>query len=618
MTAGFSQSVTCFLVFEIFLVFAEHQGGINESKIKNLEDLKLDDSDILSSEKTPEAQRKRDPGYYYSKTERFTFGGHHGYPRPGYSGRIVNRLQNQVNRPFKHYGPPNQQGPAYNYEPNKSIPSETLSNQDIPSPIRDTDFVEESPIASQNNQPFGQHTANYLPPQNQKLPASNAPHLFSNQHHDFSGGHQQFQNQQQSQRLQLNNQNSLSQDFDTANPNDFQNQQISDAAIFLSQNAQAISNLYGAPAPNENYAPHNQEFEQIESNQRPSQHNSQSLNFQAKNIDQSLGFQGQLPSYASGLLNTQETLEKIQSLEKDRIIAQLQQALSNRESAARHNENINDYSQRENLQVVTSQIPSINEPSISQQTPFLPTSTSSTGYQGFYAPPRPVTTTALPPVSFPTTVSTTTTHPPNHGFSGSGSTQIGNKLPVPSNSRPTIVNAGFPQYAGFVPTFVSTGFIPSSPAYATTLIPTTSLKPADNSPTHFGIPIPTLQGPKPPTHQPPSTTPATTKPSNIPSRPSTPTFSIPLGPVPTFLQPPIVKPKPIPVIPAATPVHPTYGIHPAVVNPSFVYKPVKVFPVYYYPNIAYQSIHKPVASIPTHPWSYAPSFTQTKPSSIWK
>ena len=630
--------MTCFLIAEVFFVLADHKVESKAPIDKKLEDVKqedvtLSDIDFLTNEKLSDAQRKRDPGYYYGRSNSFPFRNNHGFGRNGYRGRIVTRLQSQINRPFKQYGPPSQEGQSLRPEPSQSTtPSNIIINQGIPSPIRWNDFAEESPIASQNNEPFGQHTANYLPPQNQKLPAPTSGQLFSNVNHDFPDQQQlhlqhqqeQFTSQQLQQRPQLqdDNQNFLGQDFNTLNQNfgqnEFTDQQISDATLFLTQNAQAISNLYGAPAPNQNYAPNNQEFEQIEQQQQF----QPSLNLQVSTA-QTQGFPAQLPSYATGILNGHESFQNVQSIEKDRLIAQLQQALSNRQKSGRLVQNINNnnFGQTESLAAASSQFSAVR-PSNS----FVPSTTLSTlDFQGYYGSSTPITsTTQTPLAATPTITTTTTTVQPSPGSSGAGTTQIGTSLPAPGGLKPTVVNPVFSQYGGFVPTFFAPSFVPSIPSYGTTLFPATGLKPAESSPTHFGIPIPTFQGQKPsrPT-QPASTTPSTTKPpSHPPSRPSTPTFSIDLGPVRpvgTPVQPPVIKPNPVPVFPAATPVHPTYGLHPAVFNPAFVYKPVKVVPVYYYPNVAYQHLQKPVAAAAaTQPWSYAPSYTQTKPLGIWK
>ncbi|XP_058797070.1 alpha-protein kinase 1-like [Phymastichus coffea] len=674
--------ILCFSL-EAFFVQALSNVGLEGSETKKLNDWKIDGTDIsLEEEKSPDSQRKRDPGYYYDKPNRFISNNYFPPSRHIYTGRVVNKLHKQVNRPFNQYGPPKHGSSSPNH--NHPTATNTILNQDVPIPIRQTEFVEESSIASQNNLPFGQHTANYLPPKNQKLPSSTAPHLFSNQNHDFPRLHQQLQLQLQQQQqlnqlkqeqreqqllqhqqqqlnhvqqqqltqvqqeqfnqlqqqfnqlqqqqsnqvqqqdiqLQIGDQNSFGQDFNTFSQqqNGFHNQQISDAALFLSQNAPAISQLYETPAHNQNYAPYNQESQQRGHNWIT----SQNLQVPTQN---DLSNQ-QLPSHSSEILNTQRTLEDIKSLEKDRLISQLRLQLSNRENAARFVENNEDIGSTQNQHSLSEVSPfSPSNPSqkfehigtsFSQSESFSSPSTAigSSGYPTIYPPPvvvqptkPPVLSTSSPPIS--------TILPPNHSNSESGSTQIGSSLPAPENTKPPTTSA-YPNYGGFVPTLVTpANFVPNIPSFGTALFPPSVIKPTENAPTHFGIPIPTLldENPVHPSLNPPTTL----KPTSISLQPGISTVSIPLGPIHHFpSHPQVIKPSLIPIVPAATSVHPTYGIHPAVINPSFVYKPVKVYPVYHYPHLGYSSpVRKSIYSTTIkQPWSYAPSYGQAKP--IWK
>ncbi|XP_063977012.1 uncharacterized protein LOC135162460 [Diachasmimorpha longicaudata] len=171
-------------------------------------------------------------------------------------------------RPFTRYGPPRHttitgftrpQSPNefnfWSHQPRKHpndppaperMPPVSKNNEphrnaklEVPSPIRDVDFRDEDPIASQNNEPFQPNVANYLPPKNQKLPTLSIhvfqrpgpTHLPDNQHYTIHNAALKNENMKNYQS------------------------QISDATFFLIKNAEALSKLYGAPATNTNYPP---------------------------------------------------------------------------------------------------------------------------------------------------------------------------------------------------------------------------------------------------------------------------------------------------------------------------------------------------------------------------
>lgn len=259
------------------------------------------------------------------------------------------------------------------------------------------------------------------------------------------------------------------------------------------------------------------------------------------------------------------------------------------------------------------------------QSPFLPGTTISPGLPLNYG----VTTTNQPPTT--TTMTTTTTVQPPQSAKGDGTTQVSSSVPATALSP----SAGVPVYAGFVPTLIAgTNFVSNIPTYGPNFFApgtVTSVQTSGSSPTHFGLPIPTNQ--KPVITTTPSSTPSSTPftPSTVrPSAPSSPPLNalpLPVHPVTTPLHPVVTPLHPVtplqPVLPAtpghvqpASTGHPAYGVQTPVINP-FLYKPVKpVYPLYYYPNVAYQ-LHKP--ALPTYPWSYAPTYaTQAKPTQIWK
>jgi len=491
-----------------------------------------------------------------------------------------------------------------------------LTRQGIPSPIRNVDFAVANPIADQNSEPFGMHTANYLPPQNQKLPTYSSTDGFTPQ--------------------SVHSQNLVD------------HHQISDAALFLSENAHAIQQLYGAPASHQDFAPGNEQF-QIDTGNRaiPS---DQFGSFE-NTLQSPQEFRAILPSYASGTLSAHETLEQIQSLEKDRLIVQLQQALARTQdsTAGRYAQNQVGLVQNQELLASISQHAKSHvsttphsfgfatENAAFSQSPFLPgTTVNPLGQFPFnYGVP---TTARTPGTTTTTTTTTAAGSAPTQTQSpeGDGTSQVASSQPA-SGQPGSPASPGSPVaiYGGFVPIITGSNLIPS---YATSVFtPVRPVQPASGtSPTHFGIPIPTETPGKPDSGSPSTTTPSSFKPSpaNQPGLTLTPAIT----PVALPVQPirPIVAPlHPLathPVLPISGPAqgHPvqasspavtssvqhTYGVQGVQINPG-VYKPLKtVYPLYYYPNVAYQ-LQKP-ALLPSYPWSYAPSYAQTKPAQIWK
>ncbi|XP_070172026.1 uncharacterized protein [Polyergus mexicanus] len=629
------------LVLVLSLTQAEQEDKVQKPEVTKLEVVNLDEIEATPNSKQSDIQRKRNSGYIYSKpnhvssSARLRFQGHQS------KDQIVSKFPGQLNRPFTKYGLPNHStsGPIiqryrtqqhrnklqHHVNQQQSISfHDGLVEQKIPSPIRNVDFTEVNPIASQNNEPFGMHTANYLPPQNQKLPAYSSTDNFVPQSSQSSLDHGQAHG------INLQNQNLVQT----------QNHQISDAALFLSENAHAIQQLYGAPANDQNFAPNNDQFQDI-GNQ------IQNLNNQFRNFEStsqnSQEFRGVLPSYASGTLNSQETLEQIQSLEKDRLIVQLQQALAHAhttpraETAGRYAQNQASFIQnQELLESISQQIKSqISTPQTAtfgsentafSQSPFLP-GTTVNPLKGFSFNYGVSTTTPITPTTTVTGISITR---PPQASKIDGTTQIASSQPVPGSATAGSP-VGIPVYGGFVPTFITgTNLVPN---YSTGIFTSKPVKPvqsSETSPTHFGIPIPTEPAGLAPSI--PSTTiPSSTSSANQPG----PVFTPVITPVTLPVQP--IRPVAPPLHSLVTPVHPvtsvlpvnpqvypaqvtpaitssvqhTYGIQNALINPV-LYKPVKaVYPVYYYPNVAYQ-LQKP--ALPNYPWNYAPSFTQTKPT----
>ncbi|KAK1123132.1 hypothetical protein K0M31_008765 [Melipona bicolor] len=493
-------------------------------------------------------------------------------------------------------------------------PSGGFLEQEVPSPIRQVDFIEPNPISTQNDEPFSTHSANYLPPQNQKLPGYSAPQTFSPA--------------QAARRPEGDNQ---------GQPANFQSQnvalpqgQLSDAALFLAQNAQAIQQLYGSPPNEQDFAPHTDQF--LDPNNQVQSPSGQFQNFEAGSQSPS-SFPGPLPSYASGTLSAQETLEQIQSLEKDRLIAQLQRALvtqsQSADAAGRYAQNQQSFVQNQDLLASLGQrmkIHGLNTHTQNtvllgtgntafNQSPFLPGTTISPGFPLNYGLP----TTVQPPTTA-TTATTTTARPPQ-AAKGDGTSQHGSSVPVPSQSSH---GPGVPVYGGFVPTLIAggTAFTSSVPIYGPAFFApgaVASVQPS-SFPTHFGLPIPADHGQKPTSETKPSATPSIPS-TNRPAVPSSPPVNtVPFHPVVASLHPvtplqPVLPPTHVHPVQTPSTTHPTYGLQTAVINP-LLYKPIKpVYPFYYYPNVAYQ-VPKP--ALPAYPWSYAPTYAQAKPTQIWK
>lgn len=635
------------------LTRAEQKTAIEKPEVTKLEVVNLGEADVNSDSELPDVQRKRDSGYAYNRpnrvTSRFRIQAHQS------RSQVASKLSGQLGKPFTTYGPPSHSpsGPTVhryraqqhrNKLQHQQQPisfNDELVEQEVPSPIRNVDFAEANPIASQNNEPFGMHTANYLPPQNQKLPAYSSTDNFTPQTHSpqNSLGHGQFED------TSLQNQNFAQS----------QNQQISDAALFLSENAHAIQQLYGASASNQDFAPGNDQFPNI-GNQNS---NSQFGKFESTSQSPQ-GFRGALPSYASGTLNSQETLEQVQSLEKDRLIVQLQQALAeaqttpSTDAAGRYAQNDAGFIQNQDLLASINQQIKTNVPTTPQtfgsgstvftQSPFLPgTTVNPLGFPLSYGIP----TTAQTPITTTTTAAEMPTVQPPQSSKGDGSTQVMSSQPASNQpASPTAVSpVGIPVYGGFVPSFIAgTNLVPS---YSTSIFASGPIKPVQSSgssPTHFGIPIPTEPPQKPVYGSIPSTPAATTPSPASSNQPQLPGVALTPAITPIALPVQPIRPVAASLHPLATPVHPvalhpvlpvnptqvypvqtapavsssvqhTYGVQTALINPV-LYKPVKaVYPVYYYTNIAHQ-LQKP--ALPSNPWSYAPSYAQTKPAQIWK
>lgn len=545
----------------------------NETKIEKLKN--VDFGEMESDSDPDELQRKRDSGYNYEKPIR--------YNRPHYRSRNRERFskhRNQLNRPFNFYGPPKTQETNLNQRPNNQyrepIQTSENSHQEVPQSMKNHNFAEKDPIPEQNDIPFLTGTANYLPPKNQKLPSSSTSNAFSEE--------QKHQNYLQDHR-------------------------ISDAALFLTQNAQSLSQLYGAPAPNQEYAPNNEYLNQLANQQQNVQNN---LHSQMENVASTQRFPGPLPSYASGILNPQETLASIQSLEKDRLIAQLRLALENQAQLqdavplGRHSPVVVNH-QSGNEDALAQQLvsPSVfgGERTAFGHASFLSGSAiSPSGFRITYGPPSSSQVPASP-------VTTPTIRPqgPAAGDSSlSGSVGAGSIIPglvgpgavASGSARPGQIAPGlegadslrpgsssftptFPQYGTYIPLIPGTNFVGNVPAFGsgflgTGLIPIPSNP--SSSPTHFGIPIPD--------QKPISGSPTLSIPANKPvvqiSGPGHPVYTIntpvhptakPIHPVATPGQPIYPVSNPVhPVLPAANPIHPvaapTQPIYP-ISNPVY-------------------------------------------------
>jgi len=622
------------------LTEAKQKAEVQKSQATKLEVVNRGEVKVKSDFKQSDGQRKRDSGYTYNRPNRVSSSARFRIQAHPSRSQIAFKIPGQLSRPFTQYGPPihstsasathgyhTQQSNKLQYDVNQQqsngFGGTGLMEQEIPSPIRNLDFAEVHPVSNQNK-PFDVHATNYLPPQNQKLPTYSSTDNFDSQ----------------SIQGQVHGTSSQNQNFVQA-----QNSQISDAALFLSENAQAIQQLYGAPASNQDFTPSNDQFQDAGN----PIHN---LNNQFENASQNPEeFHGALPSYASGTLDSRKALEQIQSLEKDRLIVQLQQALAraraNPSTAGRYAQNQVGFVQNQELlasisQQVNSHIPATPQPAafgsgntVFSPSTFLPeTTVNPLGFPVNYGVPATTQT--------PTTTTTTgilTTQSPSQS-KGDGTTQVVSSQPAsnqPGSSAPGSPT-GIPVYGGFVPTFITgTNLVPSYGTNIFTSGPVRPVQSPETSPTHFGIPIPTEPPQKPMSGSVPST-PATIPPFSSPNRPGVALTPATITPVALPIQP--IRP----VAPFATPVHPiasllpvnptqvhpaqttpaitssvqhTYGVQTPLINPV-LYKPVKaVYPVYYYPvNLAYQ-LQKPTS--PRNPWNYAPSYTtQTGPAKIWK
>ncbi|XP_012054128.1 PREDICTED: uncharacterized protein LOC105617172 [Atta cephalotes] len=631
-------------VLMLSLTQAKQKAEMQKSEITKLEVVNLGEIQVKSNSKQFDVQRKRDSGYIYNRPNHVSSNARFRIQTQPSRSQIAFKVPGQLNRPFTKYGSPiihstsNQATHEYhaqqhqnklqyniNQQQSSNFGGTGLVKQEIPSPIRNVDFTEVNPIASQNNEPFGMHTANYLPPQNQKLPVYSPTNNFNSQNIPNQG--------------QIHGTSSQSQNF-------AQNQ-ISDAAFFLSENAQAIQQLYGAPASNQDFAPSNNQFQNI-GNQI---HN---LNGQFESTSSnSEEYRDALPSYASGTLDPRETLEQIQAQEKDRLIIQLQQALAQAQinpranTAGRYAQNQAGFIQNQEL------LASINQ----QINPRIPTTSQSTTVgsentafsQSTFLPETTINPLRLPVnYGIPTTTQTPTTTTVAAGVfttqsssqSSKGDSTVQVVSSQPASNQPgfsaTGSPAGIPIYGGFVPTFITGTNL--APSYSTSILTSGSFRP-ETSPTHFGIPIPTESQHKPSESvpsMPTTTTPplSSVSPSNRPGVALTPAaitpVALPIQPLrPVAPLATSIHPITAPLLPNPTQVHPaqsipvtssvqhTYGVQTALINP-ILYKPVKaVYPVYYYPvNIPYQ-LQKPVS--PSYPWNYAPSYTtQTGSAKIWK
>jgi len=614
-----------------------------QPEITKLRVVNLGETEVGPDSEQLDVPRKRESGYVHGSSNRVLPGVRFRFRS---RGQVASRIPARLSRPFAKYGPPghsNSGSTAHSYHGQRhrnrlqqqhhvgqSLGIDGgLTQQGIPSPIRNVDFAVANPIADQNSEPFGMHTANYLPPQNQKLPAYSSTDSFT--------------------------------------PQSIQNlvdhHQISDATQFLSENAHAIQQLYGAPASNQDFAPGNEAFQIETGNRIPS---DQFGSFEST-LQSPQEFRAALPSYASGTLSAHETLEQIQSLEKDRLIVQLQQALARTQgsptTASRYAQNQVGLVQNQDFLASISQHAKSHVSTTPHsfgfaaenafsQSPFLPGTTINP--LGQFPFNYGVPTTARTPSTTTTTTTTTVAESPSSQIpqspEGDSTSQVASSQPAPGqpgSPAAPVSPVGVPIYGGFVPTIIAgTSLIPS---YATSVFtPVRPVQPASGtSPTHFGIPIPTETSGKPDSGSPSTTTPSSFKPSpaNQPGLALTPAITpvaLPIRPV----QP--IRPVAAPLHPLAThpvianPLHPvlpvsgtaqghpvqastpavtssvqhTYGVQGVQINPA-VYKPLKaVYPVYYYPNVAYQ-LQKP-ALLPSYPWSYAPSYAQTKPAQIWK
>ncbi|XP_034951551.1 uncharacterized protein [Chelonus insularis] len=609
--------------FTVTLSLAENKTDTQalEARNQSIEGLIYSDDNLKISDNL----KKRNSGYSYPKPNRAKFRSRFTSNGSSKNRGKFSRLNVPV-RPFETYGPPKQTSqqfsinnhpsrrPSIQQNKNKfhsgaegiRFPSNNLGignfHYEVPSPIRETDFIEPSPIASQNEEPFKVNFANYLPPKNQRLPIHQTSSIFLTSAPSANSD----------QHINNHKQNLINQ-----HPPNFQ---VSDAAQFLVDHSRAISQLYDAPALNIDYAPINEDSPSFD-NQGP----NVNLNLQNQNLGHETNqkellsiqnLQRSFPSYASGTLEPYRSLEQIQSLEKDRLIAQLQQELVQRQVQdpsryAQHNEGENE----KLLSVQSSHLD--NSASILglQGVPFGTRLENSSGRNSQTSKiDRPSLTYGFPTITTPlqttssTAISNASVDRPQN--SGEGSSHGGTLVPM-SSKLPTVFP--FPQTGGFIPTLIAGTNLASLPSYGTTFVGSNSFhspgQVIESSPTHFDIPIPTIPSNNKPLIGGSTLTPTSPKPIDSPGSSSSlhPISSAPLQPI--FPAIPTVTQVQTP----ASPLHPTYN-QPALINSVFL-KPVKpVYPLYYYPNVPYQ-LQKPQY---VFPWNYAPTYAQAKSSDTSK
>ncbi|KAK0163123.1 hypothetical protein PV327_006831 [Microctonus hyperodae] len=613
----------------------------NKEKLETLDTGKLDTTamfDVDNDKENNDAQRKRDPGYFYRRPDRpIKFESLRLSSGPG---RYATRFPTNILKPFNRYGPPKQTAlhvflnnhqtsrPHNQRYKNRyhgqhtndnNIRFSGNNNSKENSYLNVLDSIKgigsssgSNPIASQNTEPFNHNTANYLPPKNQKLPIHSSNSNFQQSSVDLT-------------TLQRFNNNLKSQEFIKSS------QQLSDASQFLTQNAHAISQLYKTPAANINYEPTSDEIDAITNNQSPNP-NSQFQTFDLTTNQQSqlqqntetLISQQKLPLYSSGIIGPYRTLEKIIAEEKDRLIHQLQQKLSSQSSSdsditIRYAQNNGNYYDTQKL--LFNKLQNQDEQNafnIANTAAIKPASTQpDTLLTSYGVPVHSVTNHQTP-----STISLTASAVSNSASVNrpQSTSSAGNSHVLTSVSTPSTQPAAtfpFPQYDSFVPTIIgNTNFVSGLPPhYDSTFIATNP----PNSPTHFTIPIGITNVNKPILGSIPPTS-GVLKPISFPSIPSTPLSISPVNSLfpnpiqPVFPNAPTLTPLQKPII---TNSHPSYGVQPTPVT-SVILRPVKpVYPVYYYPNAAYH-LQKPALTLSTYPKLYSPTHLQTKPNQSCK
>lgn len=364
------------------------------------------------------------------------------------------RLGRLKARPFSRYGPPRTsvsaiafKSPRLNEHPNSgshqqpsrkhpyddSAQPEKIQMLGVPSPIRQVDFRDQDPIASQNNEPFQHNVANYLPPKNQQLPGSTSFHM--------------FQLQQPTHQLDNERHNTNRDAVDQS--------QISDATEFLLKNSEALSKLYQAPVMNLNYPP----FE-----------GAHSLNEQVQKSGSLLDHSGWLthapdypqsnPSYASGSSNV-PTMNTFHAQEPRKIMKHfptsgaLRNAPKNRLPSNKRNKNCGDNHTFKTIKVA-----------------------SSDDWNSRTTDPNNASPTDVSVPSAESISTAASTIPPSHVL----------------DLRPQ-GNTPYPQYSRVLPLFATSFNLPNHiPSYQIALggssIYTGAYK--NSLPTHFGLPLPTI------------------------------------------------------------------------------------------------------------------------------